>query len=69
MALYGRIKEFIHSDESPNDFLDRLDFYLEENEVTEISEKRADLLTVVGPQRFRLLKDMFTREARKQIFP
>ena len=42
--------------------LDRLDFYLEANEVTEVSKKRAILLTVVGPQQFRLLKDLTAPE-------
>ena len=62
MALYGHISEFKPSEGTINDYLDRLDFYLEANEVTEVSKKRAILLTVVGPQQFRLLKDLTAPE-------
>ena len=62
MALYGHITEFKPSEGRINDYLDRLDFYLEANQVTEVSKKRAILLTVVGPQQFRLLEDLTAPE-------
>ena len=62
MALYGHINEFKPSEGTINDYIDRLDFYLEANEVTEVSKKRAILLTAVGPQQFRLLKDLTAPE-------
>ena len=37
MALYGHISEG-----TINDYLDRLDFYLEANEVTEVSKKESN---------------------------
>ena len=58
MALYSQIKEFNHTEETIYDSLDRLCFYLEANEVTVDAKKRAVLLTVIGPQQFRLLKDL-----------
>ena len=58
MALYGHITEFKHSEGTINDYIDMLDFYLEANEVTEVSKKRAILQTVVAPQQFRLPKDL-----------
>ena len=41
-----------------NGYLDRLDFYLEANNVSVLEKKRAILLSVVGPQQFRMLKDL-----------
>ena len=58
MALYGHIHEFNQTEENINDYLDRLDFCLEANNVSAPEKKRAILLTVVGPQQFRLLKDL-----------
>ncbi len=58
MALYGQIKEFDANDEIIQDYLERLSFYLEANNVTIEAKKRAVLLTVIGPQQFRLLKDL-----------
>ena len=58
MTLYGQIKEFNQTEETIHDYLDRLCFYLEANEVTVDAKKRAVLLTVIGPQQFRLLKDL-----------
>ena len=58
MALYGHINEFNQTEENINDYLDRLDFYLEANNVSASEKKRAILLSVVGPQQFRLLKDL-----------
>ncbi|GFS08536.1 polyprotein [Elysia marginata] len=58
MALYGQIKEFYQSEETIHDYLDRLSFYFEANEVRAEEKKRAVLLTVIGPQQFRLLKDL-----------
>ena len=58
MVLYGHISDFKPSEGTINDYLDSLDFYLEANEVTKVSKKKAILLTVVGPQQFRLLKDL-----------
>ena len=58
MALYGQIHEFNSSEENIHDYLDRLSFYLEANDVTIEAKKRAVLLTVIGPQQFRLLKDL-----------
>ena len=54
MALYGQIKEFNQTEETIHDYLDRLCFYLEANEVTVDAKKRA----VIGPQQFRLLKEL-----------
>ena len=62
MALYGKITEFKPSEGTINDYFDRLDFFLEVNEVIEVSNNRAILLTVVGPQQFRLLKDLTAPE-------
>ncbi|KAK3795685.1 hypothetical protein RRG08_041690 [Elysia crispata] len=50
--------EFNQTEENINDYLDRLDFYLEANNVSAPEKKRAILLSVVGPQQFRLLKDL-----------
>ena len=58
MALCGQIKEFNQTEETIHDYLDRLCFYLEANEVTVDAKKRAVLLTVTGQQQFRLLKDL-----------
>ena len=58
MALYGQIKEFNQAEENIKDYLDRVEFYLEANAVTDVPKKRAILLTVIGPQQFRLLKDL-----------
>ncbi|KAK3769860.1 hypothetical protein RRG08_036909 [Elysia crispata] len=58
MALYGHINEFNQTEENINDYLDRLDFYLEANNVSAPEKKRAILLSVVGLQQFRLLKDL-----------
>ncbi|GFS07631.1 polyprotein [Elysia marginata] len=58
MALYGQIKEFYQSEETIHDYLDRLSFYFKANEVRAEEKKRAVLLTLIGPQQFRLLKDL-----------
>ena len=58
MALYGHIGEFHQDEESIHNYLDRLSFYLEANAVEDVAKQRAILLTVIGPQQFRLLKDL-----------
>ena len=50
--------EFDSTTDAINDYLERLSFYLEANEVTGESKKRAILLTVIGQKQFRLLKDL-----------
>ena len=57
-ALYGTLCEFNPLEENISDYLDRVGFYLEANGVALDSKKRAVLLTVIGPQQFRLLKDL-----------
>ena len=63
MALYGQIKEF-KKRQFMTIWIDC--FYLEANEVTVDAKKRAVLLTVIGPQQFRLLKDL-SAPAKPQI--
>ena len=66
MALYGHIHEFNQTEENINGYLDRLDFYLEANNVSAPEKKRAILLSVVGPQQFRLLKDLAAPNKRAE---
>ena len=58
ISLHGNIKEFNSTVENITDYIDRIQFYFEANSVTEDTKKRAVLLTVIGPQQFRLLKDL-----------
>ena len=62
MAWYSHITEFKPSEGTINNYIDSLDFYLEANKVTEVSKKRTVLQTVVGPQQFRLPKDLAAPE-------
>ena len=58
MSLHRIIKEFNSTVQNITDYIDRIQFYFEANSVTEDTKKRAVLLTVIGPQQFRLLKDL-----------
>ena len=59
MALCGHMIEFDSDQENiAYYYLDRLSFYLEAKVVTEEKQKKAILLTVIGPVQFRLLKDL-----------
>lgn len=57
-SQHGQVGEFNESLESIADYLDRMYFYFEANDITSDEKKRAVLLTNIGQRQFRLLKDL-----------
>ena len=57
MANFGKIDTFDPNTERLSEYEERLRFYMQANDVTDPQKERAILLTVIGPQQYKLLKD------------
>ena len=60
MATLGKIGEYCASSEEWPQYIERLEFFLIANKVTENELKRATLLSVIGPRTFKLLRNLIT---------
>ena len=60
MATLGKIGEYCVSSEEWPQYIERLEFFLITNKVTDNELKRATLLSVIGPQTFKLLRNLIT---------
>ena len=62
MATLGKIDEYCAATEDWPQYIERLEFFLIANKVTEEEMKRATLLSVIGPRTFKLLRNLLTPE-------
>ena len=60
MATLGKIDEYCAATEDWPQYVERLEFFLIANKVTEADMKRATLLSVIGPRTFKLLRNLLT---------
>ena len=65
MARHGAIGEFDPTKEDWSTYSERLKFYLEANDVEEPAKQRAVLLSVSGPETFRLLSSLIVPQNPK----
>ena len=61
-ALFGTIEQFDSNESSFEQYVERLEFYFEANEVQQENKKKAVFLSVVGPAHFSLLRDLIAPE-------
>ena len=66
MASNSTISPFDPEKEQWNCYSERLDFYFEANTITEIDQKKAIILTVVGPTTYQLLKSLVQPQKPKE---
>ena len=60
MATSGKIGEYCTSSEEWPQYIERLEFFLIANKVTDNDLKRATLLSVIGPRTFKFLRNLIT---------
>ena len=60
MATLGKMGEYCPSSEEWPQYMERLEFFLIANKVTDDALKRATLLSVIGPRTFKLLRNLIT---------
>ena len=60
MATLGKMGEYCPSSEEWPQYIERLEFFLIANKVTDDALKRATLLSVIGPRTFKLLRNLIT---------
>ena len=60
MATLGKIGEYCASSEEWPQYIERLEFFLIANKVTDNNLKRATFLLVIGPRIFKLLRNLIT---------
>ena len=60
MATLGKIGEYCASSEEWPQYIERLEFFLIANKVTDADLKRATFLSVIGPRTFKLLRNLIT---------
>ena len=64
MTTYGSIREFTEGGEAFEDYVDRLDAYMEANNVAQ-EQKVNVFISSIGPKAFKLLKNLCTPEHPK----
>ena len=65
MTTYGSIREFTEGGEAFEDYVDRLDAYMEANNVAQ-EQKVNVFISSIGPKAFKLLKNLCTPEHPKK---
>ena len=60
MAILVKMGEYCPSSEEWPQYIERLEFFLIANKVTDNALKRATLLSVIGPRTFKLLRNLIT---------
>ena len=60
MATLGKIGEYCAASEEWLQYVERLEFFLIANKVTEEEIKHATLLSVIGLRTFKLLRNLLT---------
>jgi len=58
MAALGKIEEYCVSTEDRPQYIERLEFFLIANKVTDEDLKRTTLLSVIGPCTFKVLRNL-----------
>ena len=66
MATFGSIGVFTESNESWENYTDRLDQYFEANEITDDGRQRAILISVVGPETYQLIARLLAPKKPKE---
>ena len=64
---FGTIGEFNPASGTISDYLDRFEFYINANDITQDDKKRDILITVIGASQFRLLKDLAAPKELKSL--
>ena len=68
MATLGKIGEYCASSEEWPQYIERLEFFLIANKVTDNDLKRATFLSVIGPRTFKLLRNFYySKQAGRQV--
>ena len=56
-AAFGKVDKFDGSKEEWPQYVERLDFFFQANEIVDVEKERAVFLSVVGPTTFKLLRN------------
>ncbi|XP_071846052.1 uncharacterized protein [Apostichopus japonicus] len=62
MALFGKLDEFHGNSDDWTQYIERLTHYFLANEITDEMKKRSILLTVIGPDSYKLLRNRISPE-------
>ena len=62
MATLGKIGEYCVSSEEWPQYIERLEFFLIANKMTDADLKQATFLSVIGLRTFKLLRNLITPE-------
>ena len=57
---HGKIGAFVSAQETWDTYIERLELFLQANAITNVSKKRAILLTVCGPATYKLIRNLVT---------
>ena len=66
MGSFGSMSEFDKSKETWKSYIERLEFFFEANDVTENTRKRAVLLTICGPEMYKLITNLLMPSTPKE---
>ena len=68
MAVYGSVGEFICDSEDVCAYLERFDFFLDANKITEDVMKKSIFLSTVGASTYKLLRSLSNNNPRDETF-
>ena len=68
MALLGALNEWNSSEEEWSNYIERVHFYFEANDIADESKKRAILLSVVGPRNYSVLRGLADNQPEEKTF-
>ncbi|XP_071580115.1 uncharacterized protein [Temnothorax nylanderi] len=67
MPAIGKLTEFAQGQQSWEDYIEQVEFYLDANNIIEESKKRSTLLTAVGTANYATIKSLCSPEAPKNV--
>ena len=56
--VFGNVSEFVKGQESWDNYTERLEFYFAANDIEDANKQKAILLSVVGPETYKILRDL-----------
>jgi hypothetical protein len=68
MAVYGAVGEFMGGNEDVKAYLERFDFFLEGNDITEENKKKSIFLATVGATTYKLLRSLCNNDPKGKTF-
>ena len=66
-ARYGSLSEYVPSQETWAEYVERLELYFTANEITEATKKRAILLNACGPATYKLFHNLAAPEKPSEL--